>query len=131
MSNVSLVEGITIYVPVFLLSITIHEYFHAWSAYKFGDSTAKDLGRLTLMPHAHLDFLGTAVFFLSSFTFGWAKPVPVNPFNLKNPKIIYGGSVNTKNITELKQISSINGFLIGGSSQNAKNFIDIIKKTIN
>ena len=52
-------------------------------------------------------------------------------WKLKNPKIIYGGSVNTKNITELKQISSINGFLIGGSSQNAKNFIDIIKKTIN
>ena len=50
---------------------------------------------------------------------------------LKNPKIIYGGSVNTKNITELKKISSINGFLIGGASQNAKNFIDIIKKTIN
>ena len=49
----------------------------------------------------------------------------------KNPKIIYGGSVNTKNITELKKISSINGFLIGGASQNAKNFIDIIKKTIN
>ena len=50
---------------------------------------------------------------------------------LKNPKIIYGGSVSTKNITELKKISSINGFLIGGASQNAKNFIDIIKKTIN
>jgi len=50
---------------------------------------------------------------------------------LKNPKIIYGGSVNTKNINELKKISSINGFLIGGASQNAKNFIDIIKKTIN
>ena len=52
-------------------------------------------------------------------------------WKLKNPKIIYGGSVNSKNITELKKISSINGFLIGGASQNAKNFIDIIKKTIN
>ena len=50
---------------------------------------------------------------------------------LKNPKIIYGGSVNSKNISELKKISSINGFLIGGTSQNSKNFIDIIKKTIN
>ncbi len=50
---------------------------------------------------------------------------------LKNPKIVYGGSVNSKNVTELKKITSINGFLIGGSSQNAKNFIDIIKKTIN
>ena len=52
-------------------------------------------------------------------------------WKLKNPKIVYGGSVNAKNITELKKISSINGFLIGGASQNAKNFIDIIKKTIN
>ena len=49
----------------------------------------------------------------------------------KNPKIIYGGSVNPKNILELKKITLIKGFLIGGASQNAKNFIDIIKKTIN
>ncbi len=52
-------------------------------------------------------------------------------WKLKTPKTIYGGSVNPKNIAELKKISSINGFLIGGASQNAKNFIDIIKKTIN
>ena len=52
-------------------------------------------------------------------------------WKLKKPKIVYGGSVNPKNIAELKKISSINGFLIGGASQNAKNFIDIIKKTIN
>jgi len=52
-------------------------------------------------------------------------------WKLKNPKIIYGGSVNPKNIDELKKITSINGFLIGGASQNSKNFIDIIKKTIN
>ena len=55
----------------------------------------------------------------------------IKSWKLKNPKIIYGGSVNQKNIVELKKISSINGFLIGGASQNAKNFIDIIKKTIN
>ena len=56
----------------------------------------------------------------------------INSFwKLKNPKIIYGGSVNPKNVIELKKISSINGFLIGGASQYAKNFIDIIKKTIN
>tara|TARA_B100002051_G_C16562508_1_gene548320 strand:- start:167 stop:916 length:750 start_codon:yes stop_codon:yes gene_type:complete len=52
-------------------------------------------------------------------------------WRLKNPKIIYGGSVNPKNIIELRKISSISGFLIGGASQKAKNFIDIIKKTIN
>ena len=59
------------------------------------------------------------------------KKLIINFWKLKNPKIIYGGSVNSKNITELKKISSINGFLVGGASQNSKNFIDIIKKTIN
>ena len=52
-------------------------------------------------------------------------------WRLSNPKVVYGGSVNSKNINELRKISSINGFLIGGASQKAKNFIDIIKKTIN
>ena len=59
------------------------------------------------------------------------KKIIMKNWKLKNPKIIYGGSVNSKNINELKKISSINGFLIGGASQNSKNFIDIIKKTIN
>jgi len=48
----------------------------------------------------------------------------------KNPQILYGGSVNSKNVRQLKKIRSINGYLIGGASQNANNFIDIIKKTI-
>ena len=52
-------------------------------------------------------------------------------FKSKNPKVLYGGSVNSKNISNLRQISSIDGFLIGGASQKSKNFIDIIKKTIN
>ena len=52
-------------------------------------------------------------------------------WKLKKPKIIYGGSVNPKNIADLKKISSIKGFLVGGASQKSKNFIDIIKKTIN
>ena len=52
-------------------------------------------------------------------------------WKLKNPKIIYGGSVNPKNVINLKKIRSIKGFLGGGASQNSNNFIDIIKKTIN
>ena len=59
------------------------------------------------------------------------KKMIIRFWKLKKPKIIYGGSVNPKNITELNKISLINGFLIGGASQNSKNFIDIIKKTIN
>ena len=73
--------------PVIFFSLTVHEYFHAWTAYKFGDSTAKDLGRLTLNPLAHLDFMGTIVMVMSGFRFGWAKPVPINPMNLRDPRM--------------------------------------------
>ena len=73
--------------PVILLSLTVHEFFHAWSAHKFGDDTAKRMGRLTLNPLAHLDLMGTLVMVLSGFRFGWAKPVPVNPMNLRNPRV--------------------------------------------
>ena len=67
-----------------LLILTIHEYAHAFAAYKLGDNTAKNLGRLSLNPIRHLDPIG-AVFMLF-FHFGWAKPVPINARNFKNPK---------------------------------------------
>lgn len=70
-------------VPV-LLALTVHECAHAWAAYKLGDPTAKNAGRLTLNPLAHLDPVGTLVLFLSQM-FGWAKPVPFDPRNFKNP----------------------------------------------
>ena len=59
------------------------------------------------------------------------KKIIKNKFKNQKTKIIYGGSVNNQNINKLKQIREINGFLIGGASQNSKKFIDIIKKTIN
>ncbi|UCD63942.1 MAG: site-2 protease family protein [Candidatus Zixiibacteriota bacterium] len=73
--------------PAILFALTVHEYFHAYLALKFGDTTARDMGRLTLNPLAHLDFFGTLMMFMSQFRFGWAKPVPVNPFNLRNPRV--------------------------------------------
>ncbi|MEW6049450.1 MAG: site-2 protease family protein [Candidatus Zixiibacteriota bacterium] len=73
--------------PAILFALTVHEFFHAWTAYRFGDTTARDLGRLTLNPLAHLDFFGTIMMFVSQFRFGWAKPVPVNPMNLRNPRM--------------------------------------------
>ena len=76
-----------IYGPVILFSLTLHEFFHAWTAFRFGDPTAARLGRLTLNPLAHLDLFGTIVMFASGFRFGWAKPVPVNPLNLRNPRV--------------------------------------------
>lgn len=72
--------------PVLLFSLTVHEFFHAWTAYRFGDTTARDLGRMTLNPIAHLDFFGTLAFFLSGLRFGWAKPVPVDLRNVRHPR---------------------------------------------
>lgn len=61
-----------------LLAITFHETAHGFMAYKLGDPTAKNQGRLTLNPLAHLDPVGALMMFIAGF--GWAKPVPVNPF---------------------------------------------------
>ena len=73
-----------ILVPVILFSLTIHEYAHALVAYRLGDDTAKRQGRLSLNPLVHLDLLGTLLLFIVHF--GWAKPVPVDPRNFRNPK---------------------------------------------
>jgi Zn-dependent protease len=80
-------ERAAVGLPILILALTIHEYFHAWTALKFGDPTARDMGRLTFFPPAHLDFMGSMVMIISQFQFGWAKPVPVNPYNLRNPKV--------------------------------------------
>lgn len=71
-------------IPAVLIAITIHEYWHGRIAYKLGDPTAAEAGRLTLNPLAHLDPVGTLMLLL--FRFGWAKPVPVNFNNLNHPK---------------------------------------------
>jgi Zn-dependent protease len=67
-----------------LISFPVHECAHAFAAYKLGDSTAKDMGRLTLNPLKHLDLFGTVLMLFAGF--GWAKPVPINPNNFKNRK---------------------------------------------
>ncbi len=78
--------------PIFFAAVVIHEYCHGWAAYKLGDSTAKLAGRLTLNPLAHIDLIGTLILPISlslihsPVVIGWAKPVPVNFFNLHNPK---------------------------------------------
>ena len=64
--------------PLLLISLSFHEWAHAWSAWRLGDDTAERMGRLTLNPFVHADILGTYVMPLIA-PFGWAKPVPVNP----------------------------------------------------
>lgn len=74
------------------MSVMLHEYAHGWVAYKLGDNTAKDAGRLTLNPIAHLDLFGSIILPLllvlskTGFILGWAKPVPYNPYNLRDAK---------------------------------------------
>ena len=83
---------ILIFILAFLITITIHEAAHAYVADKLGDPTARLMGRLTLNPISHIDPYGTLLipFFLimigSPMVFGWAKPVPIDPYNLANPK---------------------------------------------
>ena len=69
---------------LFLTSMPIHEWAHAWAAYQLGDDTAARRGRLTINPLAHLDPVGTVS--LAIFGFGWGKPVPVNPFRLRGDR---------------------------------------------
>ena len=66
---------------VLVVALPFHEFAHAWTAYRFGDDTAKAQGRLTLNPLAHLDLIGSMLILTSGF--GWAKPVPVNPYTLR------------------------------------------------
>ena len=76
---------------VLIFSAIVHEYMHGWMANELGDPTAKNMGRLTLNPLVHLDLWGSVVlpiflYFSTGFVFGYAKPVPYNPFNLRDPK---------------------------------------------
>ncbi|MFQ5964803.1 MAG: site-2 protease family protein [Candidatus Scalinduaceae bacterium] len=78
------IKNILIFAIAILYALTIHEFFHAWTANRLGDPTAKMQGRLTLNPMAHLDPLGVICFIIAHF--GWGKPVPVNPNNFKHPR---------------------------------------------
>lgn len=69
-----------------MIAFTFHEFAHAYFAYKFGDPTAKNQGRVSLNPRVHLDVFGTILIFLAGF--GWAKPVPVNRSYFKRPRLM-------------------------------------------
>ncbi|MBI5560446.1 MAG: site-2 protease family protein [Deltaproteobacteria bacterium] len=71
-------------IPAILFALTFHECAHGWVATRLGDPTPGMLGRVTLNPLRHLDFVGTIALFVTGM-FGWAKPVPINPRNFRNP----------------------------------------------
>lgn len=83
------------WIVAFMISITVHEFAHAWTADKLGDPTPRMLGRLSLNPLVHYDRVGTTLLLgltiiralgAPVIPFGWAKPVPFDPYNLKNPR---------------------------------------------
>jgi len=78
------ITRLLIQIPILLLTLTIHEFSHGYVAYLLGDDTAKRAGRLTLNPISHIDPVGLLMLFIVHI--GWAKPVPVNPYNFKNQK---------------------------------------------
>ncbi|MFP4154486.1 MAG: site-2 protease family protein [Halothiobacillaceae bacterium] len=89
--ELTLVQKISIGILPILFAITVHEVAHGWVADRLGDRTARLAGRLTLNPLKHIDPIGTvvlplAMYALTGFVFGWAKPVPVDPRNLRAPR---------------------------------------------
>ncbi len=97
MSNFSTIQTIAVYILPLIFAITLHEAAHAFAAYRFGDNTAQQSGRLSFNPIKHIELFGTIIFPMISivlgsmsgglgFIFGWAKPVPINYSKLSNPK---------------------------------------------
>jgi Zn-dependent protease len=94
--NLNMLVYIILLVVYLIISISIHEFAHALAADRLGDPTARAAGRLTLNPFAHIDPIGTVILPLSlllfsavsgtNFVFGWGKPTPFDPYNLKNPR---------------------------------------------
>ena len=79
------IEELPYVIITLVIAFTIHEFAHAYVAYKFGDSTAKNQGRLTLNPVQHIDPIGALFLLIAGF--GWARPVPVNRYHFKNPRL--------------------------------------------
>lgn len=77
-------ERAIICLPILFFSLTVHEFCHAWMANRMGDPTARQMGRMSLNPLVHIDLMGLLVMVGSGFRFGWAKPVPINPFNFRD-----------------------------------------------
>ena len=91
MPELDLISTLFVFVIPVIFAVTVHEVAHGWVASRFGDQTARSMGRLTLNPIKHIDPVGTIVvpaimYFTSGFIFGWAKPVPINWRNLGHPR---------------------------------------------
>lgn len=102
------VVRLLLFYPVFLFSLSLHETAHGWIANRFGDPTARYMGRVSLNPLRHIDLIGTVVLpifaiYTGTPMIGWAKPVPVNPMHLKNAR---------KNNTWIAAAGPLSNFLL-------------------
>jgi Zn-dependent protease len=91
MDELNTIQKIVVLAPPLVFAIVLHEVAHGWVANKLGDHTARDMGRLTLNPVSHIDLVGTIIMPVLCILahgpiFGWAKPVPINPYNFRDPK---------------------------------------------
>ncbi len=107
---------VSINIVVILVSLSIHESAHAWMAERFGDPTGRMLGRVTLNPLAHIDLVGTVLLpivlsLAGGVVFGWAKPVPVNGANLRNPRVAH---IYIAAAGPLSNLAAAFGFLVLG-----------------
>ncbi len=99
-----LLGGVRILIPL-VLSLTVHEFAHAWSAARLGDDTASRAGRLTLNPLAHIDPIGTILLPLLGIPFGWAKPVPINPARFRRSVRMSTGTMITASAGPLSNVA--------------------------
>jgi Zn-dependent protease len=93
MEELSTIQKIAVMAVPLVFAIVVHEVSHGWVANRLGDHTARDMGRLTLNPISHIDLFGTIIMPIllyvmtnGRFVFGYAKPVPINPYNFRDPK---------------------------------------------
>ncbi len=116
-----------------ILAITIHEFAHALVAYRLGDPTAKLAGRLTLNPTAHLDPIGTLALLLLGF--GWGKPTPFDPFNLRNIKrdsalISFAGAASNFLLATLISVPYLVAYFSGNLSPAINSIYEVISIVI-
>jgi Zn-dependent protease len=103
------------WLPISILSLSFHEFAHAWSAWKLGDDTAERAGRLTLNPLSHIDLIGTILLPLLGVPFGWAKPVPVNPARFRREHTMGRGMAITASAGPLSNVllATVAALLLG------------------
>jgi len=129
MDKLTIVQKIAVWILPVIFAITVHETAHGWVAKKYGDNTASMQGRLTLNPIKHIDWLGTIIIpgllllTGTGFIFGWAKPVPVDARNFKNPRhdmaiVALAGPVSNLLMALTWALIARIGITIGTSAEN-------------